>query len=179
MAEARGVSLRPSLGMELRTGHIDRDRYGRSPAPAVSHRPLRGERKSHSATSHASNPERPNTPERVGPLELPRLKALEARAAEVLVSASSAASSASPRSGSSRVHPYNPAGEAVEGSSFELVPSISTQATNMSGRDENVDVTRIQRSDSLSGIQYDPSEPKPGCRNGLRGIDPTSGRAGC
>ena len=39
-------------GMELRTGHVHLDRYGRSPAPPASHRLVRGKRKSHSVTSH-------------------------------------------------------------------------------------------------------------------------------
>ena len=62
--------------------------------------------------------------ELTGVLELPRLRVLEAQAAAVPVS-SSAASSVSPRSRSSRVHPY-PVGEVVEGSSYELVPSMAT-----------------------------------------------------
>ena len=159
MADAQGVSPKPSLDMELRTGHAHRDRFGRSPAAAASHRPLRNKKKSHSSASHASNPERPNIPERIGPLELPRLRALEARAAAVPVS-SSAASSASPRSGSSRVHPY-PVGEAIEGSSFELVPSITTGATNNSGRDESMDIAPIRRADSSPGIPYDPIQLEP------------------
>ena len=140
MTDSQSYSPKASLGMELRTGHIHRDRYGRSPAPSASHRPVRQKRKSHSVASHASNPERPNIPEQAGPLELPRLRALEARAAAIPIS-SSAASSASPRSGS-RVHPY-PVGEAIEGSSFEMVPSLATRATNISGRDESMDITPI------------------------------------
>ena len=103
-----------AVGMELRSGHVHLDRYSRSPAPSLSHRPVTGKKKSRSVTGHASNPEMARLP------ELPRLRALENHAAEVPVSASSAASSASPRSGSSRVHPYNTAGEVVEGSSFEI-----------------------------------------------------------
>ena len=85
-------------------------------------------------------------PERAKLPELPRLRALENQAVEMPVSVSSAASSTSPKSRSSRVHPYNPVGEAAEGSSFEVVPTIATRAASASG-------------------QY---EPKPGCRNGLR-----------
>ena len=98
--------------------------------------------------------ERPHILERVGPLELPRLRALEVWAAAVPVS-SFAASSASPRSGSSRAHPY-PVGEAIEGSFFELLPSIATRATNNSGRDESMDITPIRRADSSLDIPYDP-----------------------
>ena len=103
---------------------------------------------------HVSNPERPNIPERAGPLELPRLRALEARAAAIPIS-SSAASSASPRSGSSRVHPY-PVGEAIEGSSFEMVPSQATRATNISGRDESTDITPIRSTESALDIPFVP-----------------------
>ena len=156
MAGSQGFSPRASLGMELRAGHVRKDRYGRSPAPAASHRPVRNKRKSRSAASHASNPERPNIPEQVGPLELPRLRALEARAAAIPIG-SSAASSASPRSGSSRAHPY-PVGEAIEGSSFEMVPSMATRATNNSGRDESVDITPIRRTDSSPDLPIDPEQ---------------------
>ena len=105
MADFRGYAPNPSLGRDLRAGHVHSDQHGKNPAPSESHRPVRNKRKSQSVSSHASNPERPNIPERTGPLELPRLRALEARAAAIPIS-SSAASSASPRSGSSRVHPY-------------------------------------------------------------------------
>ena len=137
--------------MELRAGHVHRDQYGRRPAPEASHRPVRNKKKSHSVTSHASNPERPNIPERVGPLEPPRLRALEARVAAI------PASSASPRSGSSRVHPC-PVGEAVEASSFELVPSMATQATHISDRDESMEVTPIRRPDSTPDTPFDPTQ---------------------
>ena len=93
-------------------GHVHRDRHGRSPAPAASHRPVGRKRSQHAAI------EAP---------EIPKLRALEAQAAAIPIS-SSAASSTSPRSGSSRVNPY-PVGEAIEGSPFELVPSVATQAT--------------------------------------------------
>ena len=157
MTDFQGVTLPgASLGMELRTGHIHRDRYGRSPAPAASHRPVRQKRKSQSVASHASNPDRPNIPERAGPLELPRLRALEARAAAMPIS-SSAASSASPRSGSSRVHPY-PVGDAIEGSSFEMVLSLATQATNISGRDESMDIIPIRRTESALDIPFVPEQ---------------------
>ena len=156
MTDARGYSPRASLGMDLRAGHVHKDLFGRSPAPAASHLPLRNKRKPHSASSHASNPERPNIPERRGPLELPRLRALEARAAAIPIS-SSAASSASPRSGSSRAHPY-PAGEVVEASSFELVSSMATQATHQSDRDESMEVTPIRGAESTPPTPFDPSQ---------------------
>ena len=35
-----------------------------------------------------------------------------------------------------RPHPYYPAGEVIEGSSFEVVPSVANQATNASGERE-------------------------------------------
>ena len=146
MADPRGYAPNPSLGRDLRAGHVHRDQHGRSPAPSESHRPVRSKRKSQSVSSHASNPERPNIPERTGPLELPRLRALEARAAAIPIS-SSAASSVSPRSGSSRVHPY-PVGEVMEGSSFELVPSTATQAAHREDYKESMEVTPIRDSHS-------------------------------
>ena len=105
-------------GPEVR--HIHRDRYGRSPAPAASHRPAGKKRMQHAASERS--PKRTEAP------ELPRLRALEAQAAAIPIS-SSAASSTSPRSGSSRVNPY-PVGEATESSPFEIVPSAATQATH-------------------------------------------------
>ena len=135
---------------------MHRDQHGRSLAPSECHRPLRNERKSQSVSSHASNPERPNIPERIGPLELPRLRALEARAAAVPIS-SSAASSASPRSGSSRVHPY-PVGEAIDGSSFELVPSMATQATHPVDQEESMDVTPIRDINSAPRTPLNPHQ---------------------
>ena len=146
MADLRGFAPNPSLGRDLRAGHIHRDPYGRNPAPSESHRPVRNKRKSLSVSSHASSPERPNIPERTGPFELPRLRALEAHAAAVPIS-SSAASSVSPRSGSSRVHPY-PVGEALEGSSFEVVPSTATQAARREDLEESMEVTPIRDTQS-------------------------------
>ena len=120
MAEGFGYLPNPAMGMDLRSGHTHRDRYGRSPAPAASHRPA-GKKRSQQASSDRS-PKRTEAP------ELPRLRALEAQAAAIPIS-SSAASSTSPRSGSSRVNPY-PVGEATESSPFEIVPSVATQATH-------------------------------------------------
>ena len=91
-------------------------------------------------------------------LELPRLRALENQAVEMPVSVSSAASSTSPRSGSSRVHPYHPVGEAVEGSSFEVVPSIATRAASASMYDESIEATPIQRSNSAPVVLQDPKQ---------------------
>ena len=118
MAEGSGFRINPAMGIELRAGHVHRDRQGRSPAPSQSHHPA-GRKRVQQATAKG-------TTRKVEAPELPRLRALEAQAASIPIS-SSAASSTSPRSGSSRVHPY-PAGEAAEGSSFELVPSVATQA---------------------------------------------------
>ena len=160
MADAQGYTPKPSLGMELLAGHVHRDRHGRSPAPAQSHRPVRHKRKSLSVSSHASNPERPNIPERVGPLELPRLRVLETQAAAIPIS-SSAASSASPRSGSSRVHPY-PVGEVIEGSSYELVPSTATQAAQSWVQEEGMDVTPIREADVTPLIPLTPHQNRSG-----------------
>ena len=119
MADGTGFHLNPAMGRDLVAGHVHRDRQGRSPAPAMSHRPV-GKKRVHHAVSDRS-------PKRTEALEVPRLRALEAQAAAIPIS-SSAASSTSPRSGSSRVNPY-PVGEAIESSPFELVPSVATQAT--------------------------------------------------
>ena len=136
MADAQGHAPKPSLGMELLAGHVHRDHYGRSPAPALSHRPVRHKRKSVSVSSHASNPERPNIPERVGRLELPRLRVLEAQGAAIPIS-SSAASSASPRSGSSRVHPY-PVGRSLRvlhmNLSLQRLPKLLNRGFMRKGR---------------------------------------------
>ena len=87
-----------------------------------------------------------------------QVRALQNDAAEVPVCVSSVASSASPRSGSSRVHPYNPVGEAVEGSSFEVVPSIANRAASASGFDESVEVTPIRRSNSSPVVFGNPMQ---------------------
>ena len=138
MAEGSGFRKNPAMGIELRAGHVHRDRQGRSPAPAQSHRPA-GRKHVQQATSKG-------TAHRVETPELPRLRALEAQAASIPIS-SSAASSTSPRSGSSRVHPY-PVGEAAEGSSFELVPSVATQAAQSWGQGESMEVTPIRDADT-------------------------------
>ena len=115
-------------------GHIHRDRHGRSPAPAASHRPVGKKRSQHAA------PDR--SPKRTEAPEIPRLRALEAQAAAIPIS-SSAASSTSPRSGSSRVNPY-PVGEAIEGSPFEIVPSVATQATQSWEQGGSLNLTPIR-----------------------------------
>ena len=125
--------------------------------------------------SHSSNPERPNIPERTGPLELPRLRALEARAAAIPIS-SSAASSASPRGGSSRVHPY-PVGEAIVGALNgypSYPPSGSRREYGCDAYPSN-DFNPTHSFKSTSGY-----EPKPGSRNGLEfnpGSDRTRSRS--
>ena len=90
--------------------------------------------------------------------EIPRLRALENQAVELPVSVSSAASSASPRSGSSRVHPYHPVGEAIEGSSFEIAPSTATRAASASGHDESVEATPIRRHNSSPVVLEGPQQ---------------------
>ena len=119
---------------------MHRDRYGRSPAPAASHRPV-GKKRMQQASSDRS-------PKRTEPPELPRLRALEAHAADIPIS-SSAPSSTSPRSGSSRVNPY-PVGEATESSPFEVVPSAATQATHSWEQGGSLEITPIR--DETSSI---------------------------
>ena len=137
MAEGSGFRINPAMGIELRAGHVHRDRQGRSPAPPQSHRPV-GRKRVQQATAKG-------TSHKVEPPELPRLRALEAQAASIPIS-SSAASSTSPRSGSSRVHPY-PVGEAAEGSSFELAPSVATQAAQ-SWEQGEMEITPIRDADT-------------------------------
>ena len=141
MTEAQGHSPKSSWGLELRSGHLHKDRYGRSPAPSASHRPVRQKRRAHSASSHASSSAQQSIPKWAGVPAVPQLRALEAQAAAIPIS-SSAASSASPRSGSSRVHPY-PVGEAFEGSPFELVPSMATQAAQSSVQGGSMESTPV------------------------------------
>ena len=159
MAEGSGFRINPAMGIELRAGHVHRDRHGRSPAPSQSHRPA-GRKRVQQATAKG-------TSRKVEPPELPRLRALEAQAASSPIS-SSAASSTSPRSGSSRVHPY-PVGEAAEGSSFELVPSVATQAAQ-SWEQGEMEITPIRDADT-SLKTHTGYEPKPGSGNGFR-VDP-------
>ena len=134
MADGTGFHLNPAMGRDLVAGHVHRDRQGRSPAPAMSHRPV-GKKRVHHAVSDRS-------PKRTEALEVPRLRALEAHAAAIPIS-SSAASSTSPRSGSSRVNPY-PVGEAIESSPFELVPSVATQATQSWEQGGSLELTPIR-----------------------------------
>ena len=117
---------------------MHRDRQGRSPAPAMSHRPAGRKRAQQAAPG--------STTRRAEAPELPRLRALEAQAASIPIS-SSAASSTSPRSGSSRVHPY-PVGEAADGSSFELVPSVATRAAQSWEQGESMEVTPIREAEA-------------------------------
>ena len=182
MADSRGYSPRPSLGLELRAGQSHLDRYGKNPAPSASHRPVTGQKKSHLVSSHPSNHERARL------LELPRIRALQNDAVEVPVSESSAASSVSSRSGSSRVHPCNPDGEVIEGSSFEVVPSVTNRAASASGHDESLEVTPIRRSNSSPVVlNYPIQVMSPNLVAGMasgstqapreQDIDPTTARA--
>ena len=134
MADGTGFHLNPAMGRDLMAGHVHRDRHGRSPAPAASHRPVGKKRMQHAVSDRS--PKRTEAP------EIPRLRALEAQAAAIPIS-SSAASSTSPRSGSSRVNPY-PVGEAIESSPFELVPSVATQATQSWEQGGSLELTPIR-----------------------------------
>ena len=134
MADGTGFHLNPAMGRDLIAGHVHRDRHGRSPAPAASHRPVGKKRVQHAGSERS--PKRTEAP------EIPRLRALEAQAASIPIS-SSAASSTSPRSGSSRVNPY-PVGEATESSPFEMVPSVATQATHSWEQGGSLELTPIR-----------------------------------
>ena len=76
MAEGSGFLPNPAMGRDLMAGHVHRDRYGRSPAPAASHRPAGKEK---DATSGVSD----RSPKRAEAPEIPRLRALEAQAAAI------------------------------------------------------------------------------------------------
>ena len=85
---------------------------------------------------------------------LPQVRVLQQESQDAPVSEDSIPSSASPRSGLRRVHPCRPVEDAVEGSSFELVPSLATQAPCASSVDECLDATPIPRSNSSGPDQY-------------------------
>ena len=119
-----------------------------------SHRPVRQKKRGQPASSQASDSAPEGVPKWAGLPALPQLRALETQAAAIPIS-SSAASSASPQSGSSRAHPY-PVGEAIEGSSFELVPSMATKATQSRDQEESMEITPV-REVAVSPI----TPPKP------------------
>ena len=149
---------RPSLGMDLVAGHVHRDRYGRSPAPAASHRPAKGKRKQ-TASAHELEAHRSSTPTPRVPLRPPRLKMLSALAADIPTGSSSALSSTSPARGSasSQAHPYT-VGEALDESSFEMVPSSATRATTTPVQEDSMHITPIRRSSSSPIIQHEPKQ---------------------
>ena len=78
MAEGSGFLPNPAMGRELVAGHVHRDRFGRSPAPAASHRPVGKKRMQHAVSDRS--PKRTEAP------EIPRLRALEAQAAAIPIS---------------------------------------------------------------------------------------------
>ena len=63
------------------------------------------------------------------------------------------------RSGSARMHPYNPVGEAMRSSSFEYVPSVVNRAASESGVNESMEVTPMPRSFSAPSILNNPLHP--------------------
>ena len=148
MADGTGFHLNPAMGRDLMAGHVHKDRHGRSPAPAASHRPVGKKRMQHAVSDRS--PKRTEAP------EIPRLRALEAQAAAIPIS-SSAASSTSPRSGSSRVNPY-PVGEAIESSPFELVPSVATQATQSWEQGGSLELTPIRDDTSPTTPSVKPTQ---------------------
>ena len=148
MADGTGFHLNPAMGRDLMAGHVHKDRHGRSPAPAASHRPVGKKRMQHAVSDRS--PKRTEAP------EIPRLRALEAHAAAIPIS-SSAASSTSPRSGSSRVNPY-PVGEAIESSPYELVPSVATQATQSWEQGGSLELTPIRDDTSPTTPSMKPTQ---------------------
>ena len=110
--ERQSQSSRMALRDDLMAGYVharpvqERDEADRSPRVV--------KRRLHTKTSLADIERgRARVP------ELPRLGALHPEPEEVPVSQTSIAASVSPRSGSARVHPYNPVGQAIGSSSFE------------------------------------------------------------
>ena len=89
---------------------------------------------------------------------MPQLCALKRDPEEIPVSESSATSSASLRGGGMRAHPYHPVGGAIDGSSFEIVPSAANQATSATGFDESIDLAPIARTNSSPGILHNPMQ---------------------
>ena len=140
MADGGGYSPNPAMGIDLRAGHVHKDRYGRSPAPAASHRPAGKKRMQHASSDRS--------PKRTEPPELPRLRALEAHAAAIPIS-SSAPSSTSPRSGSSRVNPY-PVGEATESSPLRLCPQWLPKLPTLGNREDHWRLPRSEMRQVLS-----------------------------
>ena len=129
MVDQRSTIPREVLGMDLPAGHIHAHHYARSETPPRCHRPVKTKARSNASSASASGGERVHMP--MLPQDAP-------------VSEDSLPSSVFPRSGPGRVHPYRPV---EEGSSFELVPALATQAPCASGI-ESLDVTPIPRSNS-------------------------------
>ena len=88
--------------------------------------------------------------------EPPRLRILSRDPADVPISEGSLIPSGSPRSGSIRAHPYTPIGDAVGGSSFEFVPSVTNRAASEVGVNESMETTPIPRSTFSPSILHNP-----------------------
>ena len=86
--------------------------------------------------------------------EPPSLRVLHPDPADVPISEGSLIPIASPRSGSVRMHPYTPLGEAVGNSSFEFVPSVTNRAASEVGLNESMEVTPIPRSSFSPSILH-------------------------
>ena len=126
--------------MDLPTGHVHAHHYARSEPPPQYHRPVKRKVRSNANSASASGRER-------GPIpQMPHWRAQQQESQEIPLSESSLPSS--PRSGPRKARPYGLVEDAVEGSSFEFVPSLATQAPCASGIDESFDVTPIPRSKS-------------------------------
>ena len=128
-----------ALGIDLLARHV-RARQAvpaRRKPPPECHRPAK-RRTPSSNSSNRSARERQQAP------RLPQLRVLQISPQEAAVSESSLPST--PRSGHQRPHPYGPVGEVVEGSSYEMVPSTTTQAPCATGTDESMNVTPTARS---------------------------------
>ena len=109
--------------------------------PPQCHRRVKKRARSNASSALASGRERALMP------HLPQLRTLQQESQEIPLSEGSLPSS-SLRRWPRRAHPYGSVEEAVEGSSFELVPSLATQAPCASGIGESLDVTPIPRSNS-------------------------------
>ena len=150
MTEQGGRIHRADLGMELRARHVHAHVHARIEPPPKCHHPVKRRARSNASNASASGRERVHMP------MLPQLRALQQESQDAPVSEDSIPSFASPRSGPVRVHPYRPVQDTMEGSSFELVPSMVTQAPCASGTDESLDVTPIPRSSSSPSILSEP-----------------------
>ena len=162
MVESEGQSRRIPLGEDLIVGHGHARSSADTSGPATSPRVKRRLR-SKTSLAEIDRLERGRT--RVP--EPPGLRTLNQDPAEVPISEGSILPPTSPVSGSNRSHPYTPVGNAVGGSSFEIVPSAVDRAASEMGLNDSMETVPILRSNSSPSIIQNPSQAM--CPNLLAG----------